>query len=100
MYYQLLNPFGKKITDTPERDYYFVTLSEKHFKGERPGQLICQKQRISAKSLTFKSQQQWLQDRNYSDQEEPFKWEPTYLTTVHKKHHADRVITLNFYSRS
>ena len=43
LYYQLLNPFAKKITDTPERDYYFVTLSEKHFKGERPGQLIYQK---------------------------------------------------------
>ena len=42
-YYQLLHPFAKKITDTPERDYYFVTLSEKHFKGERPGQLIYQK---------------------------------------------------------
>ena len=79
MYYQLLNPFAKKITDTPERDYYFVTLSEKHFKGERPGQLIYQKKLISAKSLTCKSQQQWLQDCNYSDQEEPFKWEPAYL---------------------
>ena len=31
VYYQLLNPFGKKITDTPERDYYFVTLSETTF---------------------------------------------------------------------
>ena len=27
----------KKITDTAERDYYFVTLSEKKIKGERPG---------------------------------------------------------------
>lgn len=57
------------------RDYDFVTLSEKIVKREKLGPLIYKKL-IGAKNLTpGKNQQKWLQDCDYSDQEQP-----AYLT--------------------
>ena len=58
--------------------YEIETLSEKIVKREKPGPLIYQKL-IRAKSLTpRKSQLKWLQDCNYSDEEDTFKWELAY----------------------
>ena len=68
-----LKQIRKNVTDTAEtRGYTFETLSEKIVKREKPGPLIYQKL-IRAKSLTpRKSQLEWFQDYNYSDEEDTF----------------------------
>ena len=70
-------------------------LSEKIVKKEKLGPLLYQKL-IRAKSLTpRKSQLQWLQDCNFSDEEDTFNWELAYLM-VRRRTKSTKLIEFQF----